>query len=54
MTQFAALRPKKYNYLTDDNDKNKKEKVTKKCVFKGKHKFEDYEGCLKAINLTIR
>ena len=30
ITKFAALRPKAYSYLTDDNDENKKEKRTKK------------------------
>ena len=24
ITEFAALRPKTYSYLTDDNDENKK------------------------------
>ena len=36
MKEFAALRPKIYSYLTDDNDKNKKVKGTKKCVIKTK------------------
>ena len=30
MTEFAALRPKTYRYLTDDNDENNKAKVKKK------------------------
>ena len=34
MTEFAALRPKTYTYLTDDNDDNKKAKDTKTCVIK--------------------
>ena len=32
MTEFAALRPKTYSYLTKDSDENKKAKGTKKCV----------------------
>ena len=27
MTEFAALRPKTYSYLADDNDENKKAKA---------------------------
>ena len=30
MTEFPVLRPKTYSYLTDDSDKNKKAKGTKK------------------------
>ena len=29
ITEFAALRPKIYNYLTDDNDENKEVKIIK-------------------------
>ena len=29
MTEFAALRPKTYDYWTDDNDENKKQKAQK-------------------------
>ena len=49
MTEFLALRPKTYSYLTGDNDKNRKAKDTKMCVMKQKLKFEDDEYCLKAI-----
>ena len=51
MTVFAALRTKTYSYLTDNNDKNKKAKCTKKCVMKLKLKFEDYKQCLEANQL---
>ena len=34
MTEFAALRPKTYFYLTDDGKNDKKAKGTKKCVKK--------------------
>ena len=30
MTEFAALRPKTYSYVTDDNDENEKTKGTQK------------------------
>ena len=30
ITEFAALRPKTYSYLTDDNDENKKVSHRKK------------------------
>ena len=32
MTEFVALRPKTYSYLTDDCEEDKKAKRTKKCV----------------------
>ena len=41
--EFAALRAKAYSYLTDNNDKNKKARETKKCVTKEKLKFKDYK-----------
>ena len=41
MTESAALRQKKYSYLTDDNVESKKPKHTKKCAIKQKLKFED-------------
>ena len=34
MTEFVALRPKTYSYLTDDCKEDKKAKGTKKCVIK--------------------
>ena len=51
MVEFAALRPKTYSYLRDDNDENKKAKGAKKCVVKQKLKFEDYNHCLEATQL---
>ena len=52
MTEFVALRPKTYSYLTDDCKEDKKVKGTKKCVIKRMLKFYDYEYCLKN-NATI-
>ena len=41
MTEFVALRPKTYSYLTDDCKEDKKAKGTKKCVIKQRLKFSD-------------
>ena len=41
MTEFVALRPKAYSYLTDDCKEDKKAKGTKKCVIKRRLKFND-------------
>ena len=46
MTEFVALRPKTYSYLTDDCEEDKKAKGTKKCVIKRRLKFCDYKDCL--------
>ena len=41
MTEYIALRPKNYSYLTDDCEKDKKAKGTKKCVIKRELRFND-------------
>ena len=46
ITEFVALRPKTYSYLTDDCKEDKKAKGTKKCVIKRMSKFDDYKNCL--------
>ena len=46
MTEFVALRPKTYSYLTDDCKEDKKAKGKKKCVIKRRLKFSDYKHCL--------
>ena len=46
MTEFVALRPKTYSYLTDDCKEDKKAKGTKKCVIKRELKFNNYKDCL--------
>ena len=48
MQKFVGLRAKKFNYLKDSNDEDKKAKGTKKCVIKRKLKFQDYKNCLEA------
>ena len=46
ITEFVALRPKTYSYMTDEFIEMKKAKSTKKCVIKKMLKFEDYKKCL--------
>ena len=46
ITEFVALKPKTYSYLTDDCKEDKKAKGTKKCVIKRIIKFNDYKNCL--------
>ena len=49
MVEFASLKPKTNNYLTQDNNEDKKAKSTKTFFINIKFKFEDYEHNLKAI-----
>ena len=46
ITEFTALRPKTYSYLTDNDQIDKKTKGTKKCVINKVIKFNDYKKCL--------
>ena len=46
ITEFVALRPKTYSYLTDDFKEDKKAKGKKKCVIKRMIKFDDYKNFL--------
>ena len=46
VTEFVALRPKTYSYLTDDCEEDKKAKGRKKCLIKRRLKFNDYKDCL--------
>ena len=46
ITEFIALRPKTYSYLTDNDEIDKKAKGTKKCIIKKMIKFDDYKKCL--------
>ena len=46
ITEFVALRPKAYSYITDDLVELKKAKGTKKCVIKKMLGFNDYKKCL--------
>ena len=46
ITEFVALRPKAYSYITNDFTQLKKAKGTKKCVVKKMLRFSDYKNCL--------
>ena len=46
ITEFTALRPKMYSYLTDNDKIDNKAKGTKKCVINKMIKFNDYKKCL--------
>ena len=46
ITEFVALRPKAYSYITNDFIEMKKAKGTKKCVVKKMLRFEAYKKCL--------
>ena len=46
MTDFMALRPKRYSYKKLDGSEDKKCKGIKKCVVKKTLTFEDYKACL--------
>ena len=46
ITEFVALRPKTYSYMTDEFIEMKKAKGSKKCVIKKMLKFEVYKKCL--------
>ena len=54
ITEFVALRPKTYSYLTDDCKENKKAKGTKKCVIKRMIKFNDYKNCLLKDEVVLK
>ena len=45
-TEFVALRPKAYSYITNNFIEMKKAKGTKKCVVNKMLRFEDYKKCL--------
>ena len=54
ITDFAALRPKTYSYLTDDCNEDKKAKGTKKCVIKRIIKFNDYKNYLLKDEVVLK
>ena len=43
-----GLREKTYSYLKDNNNEDKKDAGTKKCVIKRKLRFQDYKDCSEA------
>ena len=54
MTEFVALRPKTYSYLTDNDKSVKKVKGTKKRVIKSILKFDDYKDCLFKNGIIVK
>ena len=46
ITEFVALRPKAYSYITNNFIEMKKAKGTKKCIVNKMLRFEDYKTCL--------
>ena len=54
MKEFVGLKAKKYSYLKEKNDEDKKAKVTKMCVIKRKVKFQDYKNCLKTAQIEMK
>ena len=49
ITEFVALRPKAYLYITNDFTELQKAKGTKKCVVKKMLRFSDYKNCFYKI-----
>ena len=54
ITEFVALRPKTFSYLTDDGKEDKKAKETKKCVIKRMIKFNDYKKFLLKDEILLK
>ena len=54
ITEFVALRPKTYSYLTDDDKNVKKAKGTKKCVIKRILKFNDHTNYLLKNEIILK
>ena len=54
MTEFVALTPKTYSYLTGDCEEDKNAKGTKKCVIKRRLKFNDYKDCLLNNQIVLK
>ena len=46
ITEFVALRPKAYSYITNFFIEMEKAKGTKKCVVNKMLRFDDYKKCL--------
>ena len=54
LTEFAALKPKRYGYLKDAGCADKKENGTKKCVIKLDFKLDDCKACLKNNKTVLK
>ena len=51
MKKIAWFRAKAYNYLKENNNRDKKSKGAKMCVIKIKLKFRDYKICSEAAQI---
>ena len=51
MKRFVGLRAKRYSYLKENNEENKKAKETKKFTIKRNLQFKNYKKCLKASQI---
>ena len=54
ITEFVALRPKAYLYITNDFTELQKAKGTKKCVVKKMLRFSDYKNCLSSNGKVLK
>ena len=54
LTEFAALKLKRYGYLKDAGCADKKENGTKKCVIKLDFKLGDRKTCLKNNKTVLK
>ena len=54
ITEFVALRPKAYSYITNDFTELKKAKGTEKCVVNKMLRFSDYKNCLFSNGKVLR
>ena len=54
MKEFIKLRAKTYSYLKTKNDKDKKERRTKKCIIRRKFNFQDYKNSLETAQVENR
>ena len=54
MKQIIGLPPKRYAYLQDDGNINKRAKGVKKCVTKKDLRFNHYKDCLMNNTKTMR
>ena len=52
--ELVRLRAKKYSFLKEYSDEEKKAKGTKKHVIKGKRKFQNYKNCKKQLKLKLK
>ena len=54
ITEYVAVRPKRYSYLTYDDKNVKKAKGTKKCVITRILKFNGFKDCLLKNEIILK